>query len=308
MTEPFVPPDLDLRDFDYMPLLVETLPKSDIVIKATAEEFRAAVLLWCACWHEVPSSSLPDDDSLLARAAGYGFNIKGWMKVKKGAMRNFELCDDGRFYHPVIADLAIKARKKKRDDSDRTKNATDARRRRNEQRERQLDDERGCQRDDAVNDQRNVHQGKLREVEGTASAVQRAREPELAFQAWNTLAEQTGLPKAQILTQPRRSSLAKRLTECGGLEGWNAALDKVRCSHFLNGGGDRGWKVDLDFVLQASSFAKLMEGSYDDRKANGNGIDQRFREAANILDKRRQTASSDDSGAPDRELLSERKA
>ena len=43
--------------------------------------------------------------------------------------------------------------------------------------------------------------------------------------------------------------------------------DKVRDPAFLRGDNDRGWRADIDFVLQAASFTKLMEGSYE-RAAN----------------------------------------
>lgn len=96
--------------------------------------------------------------------------------------------------------------------------------------------------------------------------VARVTEPdgcEEALAAWNDLAKETGLPKAQVLTETRRKSMRRRLAECGGLDGWSFALSKIRASPFLLGGNDRGWQADLDFVLQAKSFTKLMEGGYD---------------------------------------------
>ena len=86
---------------------------------------------------------------------------------------------------------------------------------------------------------------------------------EIALKAWNTLAGEIDLPLAQRLTKPRRTALAARLEECGGLLGWEAALEKVRSSSFLRGQNDRSWRADFDFVLQAKSFTKLMEGGYD---------------------------------------------
>lgn len=72
LPEPLTPPDCDLRDFAFMPLDVARLRDSDLAIQIEAEEFRAAVLLWCASWHQVPAASLPDDDKALAALAGYG--------------------------------------------------------------------------------------------------------------------------------------------------------------------------------------------------------------------------------------------
>lgn len=109
MTDPLVPPDCDLRAFAFMPLDVVRLRDSDIAAVSSGEEFRAAVLLWCASWHQIPAASLPDDDMILAQLAGFGRVIKEWKKVRSGALRGWILCSDGRLYHPVIADKAIEA-------------------------------------------------------------------------------------------------------------------------------------------------------------------------------------------------------
>lgn len=87
-----------------------------------------------------------------------------------------------------------------------------------------------------------------------------------AFGAYNAVAREAGWPVATKLTTPRRASLRKRMAECGGLDGWTAAMARARASPFLCGANDRGWRADLDFFLQASSFVRLMEGKYDDRQ------------------------------------------
>lgn len=92
-----------------MPLDVNRLRDSQLSISASGDEFRAAVLLWCASWNQIPAASLPADDQSLAAYAGFGRDLKGWRKVKEGAMRGFVLCDDGRFYHPVVAEKALEA-------------------------------------------------------------------------------------------------------------------------------------------------------------------------------------------------------
>jgi hypothetical protein len=109
VTAPLVPSDCDLRDFQYMPLDVVRLRDSELVTAVTGEEAFVAVLLWCAAWHQVPAASLPDDDRQLANLAGYGRAIKEWLKVKAGALRGFVRCDDGRLYHPVVAEKAREA-------------------------------------------------------------------------------------------------------------------------------------------------------------------------------------------------------
>lgn len=127
-TAPLVEAGLDLRSFPDMPLGVARLRDSDLVAFASEKAFRAAVLLWCAAWHQVPASSLPADESRLAHYAGFGKNVKAWLKVKEEAMRGFVLCTDGRLYHQVIAEKAIEADNRRRAFRERTANATKARR------------------------------------------------------------------------------------------------------------------------------------------------------------------------------------
>lgn len=88
---------------------VARLRDSAIVFKTKPEEFRSAVLLWCASWHQVPAASLPDDEAELAKFAGYGLGIKLWTKVRAGALRGFVKCSDGRLYHMVVAEKALAA-------------------------------------------------------------------------------------------------------------------------------------------------------------------------------------------------------
>lgn len=107
--DPLVPIEVDLTEFGFMPLDVRRLRDSRIAASASGDEFRAAVLLWCASWHQKPAASLPDDDIELAQLSGYGRVIKEWKKVRDGALHGWVKCTDGRLYHPVIAEKANEA-------------------------------------------------------------------------------------------------------------------------------------------------------------------------------------------------------
>jgi len=109
LPEPLTAPDTDLRDFAYMPLDVVRLRDSDLAALALPEEFRTAVMLWCASWHQVPAASVPDDDKVLASLAGYGRGVTDWKLVRAGALRGWVKCSDGRLYHPVVAEKANEA-------------------------------------------------------------------------------------------------------------------------------------------------------------------------------------------------------
>ena len=106
---PLTPADCDLRDFAHIQLDVARLRNSDMALTESPEACWAAVLLWCASWHQIPAASLPDDDLILSNLAGYGRVVKEWKKVKQGALHGWIKCDDGRLYHPVVAEKACDA-------------------------------------------------------------------------------------------------------------------------------------------------------------------------------------------------------
>ncbi len=107
--DPPVPADADLQDFPFMPLQVARLRDSDLAAEEEPEACWYAVLLWAASWHQLPAGSLPDNDTVLMRLAGLGRDKKTWAKFKKGAMRGFKLCSDGRFYHDVVCEQVSEA-------------------------------------------------------------------------------------------------------------------------------------------------------------------------------------------------------
>lgn len=109
LSDPLVPVDVDLTDFPYFQLDVRRLRDSRLAASVSGEEFRCAVLLWCAAWHQIPAASLPDDDIELAQLAGFGRAINEWRKYREGALYGFVRCADGRFYHPTIAEKACDA-------------------------------------------------------------------------------------------------------------------------------------------------------------------------------------------------------
>lgn len=109
LPNPLTATDCDLRDFSYMPLDVLRLRDSDLAARLTGEEFRCAVLLWCAAWHQVPAGSLPDDDVNLAQYAGFGRMVGEWQKVRDGSLWGWVRCADGRLYHPVVCEKANEA-------------------------------------------------------------------------------------------------------------------------------------------------------------------------------------------------------
>lgn len=88
-----------------------------------------------------------------------------------------------------------------------------------------------------------------------------------AVALWNAMAGPCGLSVVQRVTDQRKASLRLRLEECGGLDGWRDALEIVRSTPFLRGVNKQKWKATFDFLLQPSSFLKVVEGGYGERDA-----------------------------------------
>lgn len=113
MNAPMTPADCDLQDFPFMPLHVARLRDSDLAAEESPEACWYAVLLWAASWHQIPAGSLPDNDAVLTKLIGLGRDVRTFRKHKAGAMRGFVVCDDGRLYHPVVAEQALTSWRRK---------------------------------------------------------------------------------------------------------------------------------------------------------------------------------------------------
>ncbi|QTO42172.1 DUF1376 domain-containing protein [Burkholderia latens] len=105
LSKPLTPAECNLRDFAFMPLDVKRMLTSETWILGTGDERSAAMTLWLESWHQVPAASLPDNDRLL----GHLSQAKNWKRVKEHALRGWIKCDDGRLYHPVVAEKALEA-------------------------------------------------------------------------------------------------------------------------------------------------------------------------------------------------------
>jgi hypothetical protein len=91
----------------------------------------------------------------------------------------------------------------------------------------------------------------------TANAV-----PHPVIQAWNDMASECGLPKAQS-TKKRMAALKVRMNEAPFQDGWKESIAKIPSSKFLTGDNDRGWRADLDWFLKPDSVVRIIEGKYD---------------------------------------------
>lgn len=159
---PLVPADVNITGLDGFMLNVQRLFASELWALSTGDEFKAAMGLWGRAWQQSPPGSLPDDDRVLGAFSGAG---PKWKKVRDVALRGFVKCSDGRLYHTVLCEDVMNAAKKREAFRDRTKAATEARKRakdENEARQEWLRDihqsERDEERNDVDNEERNVAQ------------------------------------------------------------------------------------------------------------------------------------------------------
>ena len=127
LPEPLVPPEVDLRDYPYTPIIRSLLFQSTFHAKATDGEWRAGMTLWLKSWEQVPCGTLPDDDVELCRLAEFGRDLKAWRKVKDRAMHKWFKCSDGRLHHEIVAEGVMEAWATRRSNSRRGKAGATAR-------------------------------------------------------------------------------------------------------------------------------------------------------------------------------------
>lgn len=266
---PLVPVEVDLRDFAFMPLEVSRLLRSRTWLKARRRPEIGFYLvnLWAGAWHEVPAGSLPDDDDVLADLARCA--PARWNKLRDDVLAAWVRCADGRLYHPVVAEKALEAW---------------ARKVRQRERSRKGNAARWGSREESAGDRKGQGQGQgqgERKGQGEAEGAAAASDVEQAFALWNQAAAREGWPDVMFLNGPRRIALQARLGECGGLDGWRAALEAAARAEFLKGrdGAFHRW-FSFDWLLQPEKFTRLMEGRYaerhrrDDDNDGGGGLSE----------------------------------
>lgn len=108
---PMADSSLNVQGYDYMPLLGARLFASDFYALAVRNPRGgiAGQKLWWTAWQQVPAGSLPANEYSLCTFADFGSDMRSWKRAREVAMHGFILCSDGRYYHPLIVELARKA-------------------------------------------------------------------------------------------------------------------------------------------------------------------------------------------------------
>lgn len=82
-------------------------------------------------------------------------------------------------------------------------------------------------------------------------------------EAWNDVAEKYGLAKVRGKLSPERRQKLKARIRAHPIEDWKEAFAAIGRSPFLRGEQGNWRGAHFDFLLQPSSFQKMIEGVYD---------------------------------------------
>lgn len=110
MVRPLTPAGCDLRSQDWFALEHKRLRRSSFWMTASDAARAISVDLWCEAYEQVPAGSIPSDERELALLAGFGKRgVEDWRAISEEVLAPWVLCDDGRYYHPVLCEVALKA-------------------------------------------------------------------------------------------------------------------------------------------------------------------------------------------------------
>jgi hypothetical protein len=105
------------------------------------------------------------------------------------------------------------------------------------------------------------------------------RVQDAAFAYYRSRAEEAGLRQVPRTLgragSVRRRGIATCIRECGGLQGWREAVDRIMRSSWLTG-KTSDWQVDLDWLFRGRNLEKVLEGKYDSRGGAESGSKSRF--------------------------------
>ena len=80
----------------------------------------------------------------------------------------------------------------------------------------------------------------------------------------NTLKEKDSrIPRIKKLDSRRKNKIHARIKDYG-VDAIYEVTQKVASNRFLNGGGNKGWIANFDWIFGPDNFRKVLEGNYDD--------------------------------------------
>lgn len=101
----------------------------------------------------------------------------------------------------------------------------------------------------------------------SSSASTQNDPPEALFQIWNSFSPPFHV--CRQVSKKRKSLGLVRWKENPSAEYWQKTLERLARSDFATGGGERGWKADVDWFLKPDTHIRINEGRYDNQKPSG---------------------------------------
>lgn len=115
------PADTSVQHFHKLPLDVVRLQKSSLWMESEDDPWLGfgAINIWIDAWMGVPTGSIDPTDRLIHKRAK--MPKTEWERVGARILEGFVLHDDGRWYHPVLVEMALTSIAASRKQSDRAK-------------------------------------------------------------------------------------------------------------------------------------------------------------------------------------------
>jgi len=252
---------------------------------------RGAYISLLICLYKVSTNTLPNDDKRLARMAC--LTTRQWVKIRPILEPKF-IVGEHVWEHKRVSQEAVRYAKLS------NKNQSNALKGHNTSLPVGVPN--ASQTGANISNKEEVIKKEDKEKEIPNGIPKKGALEKEAVEIYNLCAEQNDLPKVQKLTDTRKSKLNARLKDCGGIEGWKLAVEKLADSPFCRGESATGWKADFDFLIQEKSFTKLMEGSYDNNEnntnSNGKGNNQNAKSKGNADEELREFLERTGNGAP----------
>lgn len=85
-------------------------------------------------------------------------------------------------------------------------------------------------------------------------------------EVWNTLPEPVAKVSRITKGSQREKKLHRRILDYGE-DKVKEAIENIRGSTFLMGGGARGWVINFDWFISPENFPKVLEGTYTDKQS-----------------------------------------
>ena len=79
----------------------------------------------------------------------------------------------------------------------------------------------------------------------------------------------TSLPKCTAMSDARKKAVKARFASGYTLEDFKRLFEKTESSSFLKGSNAKNWRATFDWLVKDANMAKVLDGNYDDRGADG---------------------------------------